>query len=127
MDHLMLISTVVDLAAVGLLAWLVRRSGRERETTLGLHRATLESLRADLSQLVLEAERRAQNLEEALGGRERRLRALLDEIARVDPRPTPGEALRRHRAPHDEERPGADPAEARLLRDLQLRFEAQEG
>ncbi len=121
MDHLVMLSTIVDLAAVGLLAWLVQRSNRERDTTLGLHRATLESLRADLSQLVLEAERRAQNLEDALGTREQRLRALLDEIARVDPRPTP-EPRRSHRAEEPD-----DPAEARLLRDLQLRFEAREG
>jgi len=120
MDHLMLISTVVELGAAGLLAWLVLRSARERETTLGLHRATLESLRADLSQLVREAECRAQGLEDTLADRELKLRALLDEIARVE-RPAPAPAVRRPLRAYDEER-ADDPAEARLLRDLQLRF-----
>lgn len=136
MEHLMLISTVVDLGAVVLLGWLVLRGGRERETALGVRQSALESLRADLSQLVLEAERRANGLAEMLGEREERLRELLAEIARVDVAPArrpapPAETRRAARVDEDDERdalrqPPVDPAEARLLRDLQLSFGSRE-
>jgi hypothetical protein len=136
MEHLMLISTVVDLGAVVLLGWLVLRGGRERETALGVQQSALESLRADLSQLVLEAERRTNGLAEMLGEREERLRGLLAEIARVDSpaprRPAPAAEVRRPaRVDEDDERdafrqPAVDPAEARLLRDLQLSFGSRE-
>ena len=131
MEHLMLISTVVDLGAVALLGWFLLRGGRERETSIALHQATLGSLRADLSQLVLEAERRAQGLEEMLAAREQRLRALLEEVARVETtaarRPAPPAARRTARAEQrDERRPPADPAEVRLLRDLQLSLGSRE-
>jgi hypothetical protein len=121
MDHLLLVSTVIDVGAVAGLAWLMLRSRRDRDASLGLHQATLDGLRADLSQLVLEAERRAQGLEQMLAGRERALRELIDELARVE---------RRHESRHAprerDERRGADPAEARLLRDLQLGFGSRE-
>jgi hypothetical protein len=139
MDNLILASTAFDLVAVAVLAWLVLRSGREREAGFGVQRAALESLRADLSQLVLAA-------------REHRLQELLEQIARVE---APRRELRRGSLVEDEEdprdrrraadeddarrrsaadddrdlrerrRPAVDPAEARLLRDLQLTIGAR--
>jgi hypothetical protein len=98
MDLLLLVSTVLDLAAVAALGWSLRRTGREREAALEEGRAALERLRGDLAELVHDAEERARALEERL---ERRA---------VSPRER--DLLAR--------RLGADPAEARLLRDLDL-------
>lgn len=156
MDTVMLVATVVDLGAVTLLGWLTLRGRRERETSIGFHKATLESLRTDLSQLVLDAERRAEGLAQMLAGREESLRALLDDIARLETqRPARQEtrtevrfekrrpARPREERSHDrsaveraaeraaeratpERAPAVDPAEARLLRDLQISFGAPE-
>jgi hypothetical protein len=128
-ESVMLASTVFDLLAVAGLGWLVRRSGQERDAALGEQRAALESLRTDLGQLVRDAEARARSLDETLAAREQRLRALLRDTdpAETMRRPVPAMDFRRSPGPDDEaaaaaRRPGADPAEARLLRDLQVSF-----
>jgi len=97
-------SAVVDCVAVGAIGWIVRRSAREREAALDDQRATLERLRADLAGLVTDAERRARELETAVEARERRLRVLVAESGGVEACTPPP--------------PRIDPAEARLLRDL---------
>jgi hypothetical protein len=109
MENLLLASTAVDVVAVAALAWLLWRGGHEREVALGEQRATLEALRTDLAQLVADAEGRTRELEEMLARREQRLRALVADVARAE-------------AEVEERRPAPDPAEARLLRDLEMSF-----
>jgi hypothetical protein len=101
METLLLASAVIDCAAVAGMGWLLRRTGHARTTALAAERAILERLRVDLVQLVSEAGHQARALEESLGAREARLRALMAETS-APPR------LR------------IDAAEARLLRDLAL-------
>jgi len=110
MDTLLVASAVLDCGAVAGIGWLLRRSARERDTALGAERAALERLREDLAQLVSDAEERTQRLAAALDAREKRLRALVAETGRL-------EAARRPAPAPSHERP--DPAEARLLRDLE--------
>jgi hypothetical protein len=119
METLMLASTAIDLVAIAVLAWLVWRSGRERDAALGMQRAALEALRTDLAELVQDAERRTQALGETLDDREVRLRALLADLERAERARarTPAAA-----PPESAERVPLDPAEARLVRDLQLRL-----
>jgi hypothetical protein len=104
MQVLLVVTTVLDLAAVGALCWFLRRTDRERDAALEEGRAALERLRGDLAQLVSDAETRARVLEESLG-------------ARIEgaTRSASGQDL-------PVRRPGADPAEARLLRDLDMSF-----
>jgi hypothetical protein len=146
MEQLMVASTVIDVVAVGALAWLVLRTGRARKDAFTEQRATLEALRGDIAQLVADAEQRAIALDNRLGARERRLRALLDESARIEGGDAPGGDLRIDRGAEwaaeigvDRPRPAApvrapaagaaaartDPAEARLLRDLDVRLAAR--
>jgi len=101
-------ATVIDVGAVGVLAWLVGRSGRLRDRMLADQRATLAALRGDLGHLLEDAERRARALEQRLGVREQSLRGLMADPGRAG---SGTEALPRL---------GIDPAEARLLRDLEL-------
>jgi len=139
MENLILASTAIDISAVAILAWLVLRSGRERDASLGVQRAALETLRAHLAELVADAERRAQALEETLGAREKRLRALLAELGRAEggartgakaerplerPLERPAAAAARPRSAFADlaRSLGTDPAEARLLRDLEVRL-----
>lgn len=142
MEHLMLASTAVDLIAVLALGWLVVRTSRARTESLDDQRATLETLRGDLAQLVTDAEERAQALDEALAAREKRLRALLHDLARYEAGRDAGRPARA-REDRETERaaetaaersfermaeraervtPRVDPAEARLLRDLEVRI-----
>jgi len=109
MDTLLVASAVLDCGAVAGIGWLFRRSARERDATREAERAALERLREDLAQLVCDAEKRSRGLAAALDAREKRLRALVAETGRL-------EAARPAPAP-SHERP--DPAEARLLRDLE--------
>ena len=109
MDTLFVASAVLDCGAVAAIGWLLRRSARERDATREAERAALERLREDLAQLVCDAEKRSRGLGAALDAREKRLRALVAETGRL-------EAARPAPAP-SHERP--DPAEARLLRDLE--------
>jgi hypothetical protein len=139
---LILAATAADLVLVAVLGWLVARSGRLRDRAIEAQRATLERLRTDLAALVSDAEQRAQALEETLGAREQRLRALLAEIGRIETgaRPAPRAQERvQERVPDRASAPSAvtavvresarvarrlagDPAEARLLRDLEVRL-----
>ena len=90
-------STLVDVIAL-VAAWrLFGATGRRQG-------AALERLRGEIAALVEDAEQRGRALEEALGGHEARLRALLKDAAKVEEAKRP--------------RP-RDPAEARLLRDLE--------
>jgi len=68
MESLLLGATAVDLAAVVALAWVVVRGARERELALATQREALQRLRAELTHLLEEAERRARLLERAVGG-----------------------------------------------------------
>ena len=144
---LMLVATVTDLVLVVVLGWLVARSGRLRDRAVEAQRATLERLRTDLATLVSDAEQRAQALEETLGAREQRLRALLAEIGRIETggraAPRAQERVQERAQERTPDRPSApssavtavvregarlarrlagDPAEARLLRDLEVRL-----
>ena len=92
MDTLFVASAVLDCGAVAGIGWLLRRSARERDAALGAERVALERLREDLAQLVSDAS------------------ALVAETGRL-------EATRRRPPAPSHERP--DPAEARLLRDLE--------
>jgi hypothetical protein len=127
MDYVMMGSAVVDLLAVGILGAMLARSARERDTTLVDQRQTMERLRGDIAQLLEDAGERARGLEQSLVARERALRALLGELERVEARRAPQAAAAPSLALGERERPLAtDPAEARLLRDLELRFAEQE-
>ena len=95
MHALLLASAVLDCGAVAGIGLLLKRSARERDTTLAAQRAALERLCEDVVQLVRDAEKRTRGLAAALDARERRLRALIAETGRTDP------------------------VEARLLRDLE--------
>ena len=118
--------TLVDVVLLAALGALVLVSGRMRGRSLAAQRAVVERLRAGLAELVGEAEQRAHALESTLGAREERLRALLDEIARVETRPAPRAAAARPspaKAPTVDDAPPSrqtafDPAEDRLLREL---------
>src|SRR5579883_3508063 len=100
LPHVVAAATLVELVALGALTYLLGRARAERRAAEG----AVEALRADLGRLLEEAESRA--LEDALAARETSLRALL---ARVE-----GGS---RRCPEED-----DPAEARLLRDLDLRI-----
>jgi hypothetical protein len=100
MNVLLLVSTVLDLAAIAALCWFLQRTDRERDVALEEGRAALERLRGDLAELVRDAEERARALEETVG-------------ARSAPRPTSEREMLARRL-------GVDPAEARLLRDLEV-------
>jgi hypothetical protein len=102
MNVLLLVSTVLDLAAVAALGWFLHRTDREREVALEEGRAALERLRGDLAELVRDAEERARALEERVGAR-----------AAAASRPASERELLARRL-------GVDPAEARLLRDLEV-------
>jgi len=124
MQKVVLASTVVDLLAVAVLAWMVARSARERDASLTDQRRALGELKADLAQLLEDAETRAQVLAETLAARERSLRAAAEDEPPIRPsssqrRQQPMAPLVRGLTPEDL-RAGADPAEARLLRDLEV-------
>ncbi|TMA41215.1 MAG: hypothetical protein E6J83_12895 [Deltaproteobacteria bacterium] len=137
MHTLLLGSTLVDVVAIAVLAWLVRRAGRVRDAARAAQREALETLRRDLATLVADAEERTRALEESLGRRERSLGALLAKLERAERRPD-GDTPRPAAAPSGGlpelarrlglrgKRGGgapaeaADPAEARLLRDLEI-------
>ena len=102
----MLAPVVLDCAAIALVVWFVRRASRDTHTTLAQYRRTLDGLRAELVELVRAAEERGRALTAALDAREEWLHARVGE--KVD-------------APDSASMPrlGIDPAEARLLRDLE--------
>jgi hypothetical protein len=148
-ESFLVASTVLDLAAVAGLGWLVVRGGRERDAALAEQRAALEALRTDLAELLADAERRAHALEESLAGREQSLRGLLVNVGKVEekrsaakrtpapPKPAPPSAEPRPRPAGLEALRGdlaqvarklnVDPAEARLLRDLEVSLGTKQG
>jgi hypothetical protein len=105
-----LVAAVVDVLVVGVLAWLLRRTERTHALAAAESEAVLGRLRSELADLVADAERRTRALDEALAMREATLRVLVQAAA---PR---------------ESRDGSsvDPAEVRLLRDLELSLERRE-
>jgi hypothetical protein len=109
MEYLLLASAVLDCAAVAAIAWFVRRAGHDQDAVLASHWRTLDRLRADLVELVHAAEERGQALTAALNARDERLRAL--ERAQLDAGPRADPPWPLHL--------GVDPAEARLLRNLE--------
>jgi len=124
MQKVVLASTVTDLVAVALLAWIVARSARERDASLVDQRRALGELKADLAQLLEDAQMRAQAIAETLSARERSLRAAAEADApgrsAASQKRQPATApLVRALTPEDL-RGAADPAEARLLRDLEV-------
>ena len=131
-ERLLVWLTVIDVILLAAIGALVLVSGRMRGRSLAAQRAVVERLRAGLAELVSDAEQRAQTLESALGAREERLRALLEEIARVEARPAPRAAGRPAKVPAAEEAPpprqtAFDPAEDRLLRELSAAQSAADG
>ncbi len=122
-QRLLIWVTALDVVLLAGLGGIVLLSGRLRNRALAAQRAQLERLRAGLAALVRDAEQRAQELESALGAREERLRALLDEISRVESASRPGSGRPAKVPLPAEELPparqtGFDPAEDRLLREL---------
>jgi len=109
-EVLLAASTLVDVVAIAIGWWIVRAAARQHAAA----RDTIERLRGDLGRLVADAEERGATLEASLAARERTLRALLNEAGKV---------TETRRPP----RPRADAAEARLLRDLELRLGAERG
>jgi hypothetical protein len=112
MSLVLLLTTVVDGLAVAALVWLVRRTERTQALVLAEQQAALVRLRGELADLVTDAERRTRALDQALAMREATLRVLVQTSAR--PEEMAGEA------------PSVDPAEVRLLRDLELSLERAE-
>ena len=111
--------SVLDLAAVAVLGWLLWRGERLRAAVLDDQHSALDRLKRDLAHLLEDAEQRASTLEERLGARERSLRALVAQLGPGQERPpTPARPLTRTLIDDDED--AADPAEARLLRELEL-------
>jgi len=107
-ETLLAASTLIDVAAIVIGWWIVRAAARQ-------HAAASEAvarLRGDLGRLVADAEERGAALEASLGVREKTLRALLKEAGKLTDTPRAA-------------RPSADAAEARLLRDLELRLGAR--
>jgi len=139
-ENILVLATAVDLIAVAGLALLVLRTTRQRKDAAEDQRATLETLRGDLAQLIEDAENRTRTIDKVLAAREKRLRTLLAEMGRYEGEPRSASRERtappfeRSRQPLDpadilEEgaevrfgREAADPAEARLLRDLDVRL-----
>lgn len=122
MENLLLATTIVDLIAVAGLAWLVVRSGRDREIASADQRMALERLRNELATLLDDAEERARSLERMLGAREQSLRALMIDLGRNEAPARPAAPERPLVRPFAAaETPTAtDPAELRLRRELDL-------
>jgi hypothetical protein len=124
MQKVVLASTVADLVAVAVLAWIVARSARQRDASLVDQRRALGELKADLAQLLEDAETRGHALAETLAARERSLRAAAGSAA--EPRPSSSQRWQPTAAPlvrsltGEELERDPDPAEARLLRDLEV-------
>jgi hypothetical protein len=104
---LLLAAAAVDVLVVGVLAWCLRRTERTQTLVQAESQAVLARLRSELTDLVADAERRTRALDEALAMREATLRVLVQAAAPRDSRETPS----------------VDPAEVRLLRDLELSLE----
>ena len=110
MSLVLCLTTLVDALAVAALVWMVRRTERTQALLLAEQEAALARLRGELADLVADAERRARALDQALAMREATLRVLVQTSARPDERAGEGSL-------------SIDPAEVRLLRDLELSLE----
>jgi hypothetical protein len=142
-----LVIVLADLFVIGFCVVFFARAGQALERRAADQRDALERVRGALESLVREAEARAREFEQLLGVREKHLRALLQRLAEEEERlrdasPTPpaspavtmarpggvrvGDAKRLAEAglgPVDVARTlGADPAEVRLVLDLERRF-----
>jgi hypothetical protein len=117
LDTLLVATTAIDCIAVLTLGWLFVRGRSERELAAAEQEAALGRLRGELGDLVGEAERRAKSLDAALAAREQSLRTLLAEVGRVE-----GRVGRAAAAPRAGAAAAIDPAEARLIRDLEVSF-----
>jgi hypothetical protein len=109
MTIVLVLTTLVDAALVAAFVWLVRRADRSQVAGLAVQRAAITRLRAEVADLVADAERRTRALDHVLAMREATLRVLVQTSAR------PAEPIA--------EAPATSPAEVRLLRDLQLSLE----
>ena len=112
MTMVLVLTTLVDAVLVAAFVWLVRRADRSQDAGLVTQRAAMARFRAELADLLADAERRTRALDHVLAMREATLRVLVQTSARAD------EAVA--------EAPAANPAEVRLLRDLELSLEPAE-
>jgi hypothetical protein len=143
-----LVIVLADLFVIGFCVVFLARAGQGLERRAADQRQALERVRGALESLVREAETRAREFEQLLGVREKHLRALLQRLVEEEerlrdasPMPAASSAAARLRPggvsaedakrlanaglrPVDVARTlGADPAEVRLVLDLERRFE----
>jgi hypothetical protein len=109
MSLALVLTTLVDAALVAALVWLVRRAERSHVTGLAAQHAAAARLRREVAELLADAERRTRALDHVLAMREATLRVLVQTTARPDESTV--------------EAPGSNPADVRLLRDLELSLE----
>jgi hypothetical protein len=112
MTIVLVLTTLVDAALVAALVWLLRRADRSQVAGLADQHAAMARLRTQIADLLADAERRTRALDHVLAMREATLRVLVQTSARSDEPVT--------------EVPAANPAEVRLLRDLELSLERAE-
>ena len=109
MSIVLVLTTLVDAALVAAFVWLVRRADRSQDAGLATQRAAMARFRAEVADLLADAERRTRALDHVLAMREATLRVLVQTSTRPDEPAV--------------EAPAASPAEVRLLRDLELSLE----
>ena len=109
MSIVLALTTLVDAALVAAFLWLVRRADRSQTAGLAAQHAAMARLRAEIGDLVADAERRTRALDHVLAMREATLRVLVQTSARPD------EPVA--------DAPASSPAEVRLLRDLEVSLE----
>ena len=112
MSIVLVLTTLVDAALVAAFVWLVRRADRSQDAGLVTQRAAMARFRAELADLLADAERRTRALDHVLAMREATLRVLVQTSTRPDEPAA--------------EAPATTPAEIRLLRDLELSLEPAE-
>jgi hypothetical protein len=112
MSMVLVLTTLVDAALVAAFVWLARRADRSQVAGLAAQDAAMARLRAEVADLLADAERRTRALDHVLAMREATLRVLVQTSARAE------EPIA--------EAPAATPAEVRLLRDLELSLEPSE-
>ena len=112
MSIVLVLTTLVDAALVAAFVWLLRRADRSQVAGLADQRAAMARLRAQIADLLADAERRTRALDHVLAMREATLRVLVQTSARSDEPVAEATA--------------ANPAEVRLLRDLELSLERAE-
>ena len=109
---LLVLTALVDVAAVGALLWVLGRGGRQSAAE---QQKALGRLRAELAALVADAEARTRALDATLAAREATLRVLLAATQGVMPEGAPPEGGGRRSTA-----PAPDPAQIRLVRDLEV-------